>query len=133
MSTAGIPPRLPQSGAAMSRLRCARHSEREAAACCAECELPFCRECVSDYEGRLLCASCLEKIVADAKADDDARRHGFFAKASGAAKRALVVGASAAWLWLCFYLAGLLIEKMPQSVHEGTVWSQAAEEAMSEP
>ncbi|MDF9833517.1 hypothetical protein M2103_001744 [Ereboglobus sp. PH5-5] len=121
-----------RAGGPMRRLRCTRHSEREAAACCAECGLPFCRECVSEYEGRLLCAACLEKIVANAKADADGSNRGLFALTADSVKRAASLAAGVAWLWLCFYLAGLLIEKLPQSVHEGTVWAQAAEEALGE-
>jgi hypothetical protein len=107
-------------------MRCARHAEREAAACCAACGIAFCRECVSEHEGRLLCAACLEKTVSGAKAGDAARPRGWL---PAALKRAPVIAAGAAWLWLCFYLAGLLIEKIPQSAHEGTVWKQAVEDS----
>lgn len=117
-------------GRPLSKMRCARHPEREAAACCAACGLAFCRECVSEHEGRLLCAACLGKIVATAKADEAARGRGRSLISPKTIKRALALTAGAAWLWLCFYLAGLAVEKLPQAVHEGTVWSQAVEEGL---
>ena len=102
----------------LSKLRCARHPEREAAARCASCGLVFCRECVSEHNGRFLCAACLAKIVAAENASAARRpRAAIF-------KRALAIAAGAAWLWLCLYLTGLLIEKIPQSFHEGTIWRQ---------
>jgi hypothetical protein len=116
--------------APLSKMRCARHAEREAAACCAACGIAFCRECVSEHEGRFLCAACLGKIAPGANAGGDgadaARPRGW---PLAALKRAPAIAVGAAWLWLCFYLAGLLVEKIPQSAHEGTVWKQAAEAA----
>ena len=106
----------------LSKLRCARHSDREAAARCASCGLVFCRECVSEHNGRLLCAPCLEKIAAAERAAAARQPR------AAIIKRALAIAAGAAWLWLCFYLTGLLIEKLPQSFHEGTIWQQAAED-----
>jgi len=115
-------------GGALNKMRCARHAEREAAACCAACGVAFCRECVSEHEGRLLCAACLEKIVVTAKAGEAAR--GRFLISPQTIKRALALVAGVAWLWLCFYVAGLAVEKLPRSLHEGTVWSRAAGEGV---
>ena len=126
---------FPQTGAALSspalsKRRCVRHENREAAFLCPECRLAFCRECVNEYEGRFLCASCLEKLIAREHAENAARKGtGLTAAASVAVKRVLVIAASAAWLWLCFYCAGLLVRKLPQSVHEGTVWKKATNNA----
>jgi len=39
--------------------RCHNHGEREAAGRCVACRRMYCRECVSEYDGRLLCAQCL--------------------------------------------------------------------------
>jgi len=106
----------PPSSSPLSKLRCARHPDREAAARCASCGLVFCRECVSEHDGRFLCAPCLAKTAAAARAAAARRPR------VAALKRALAIVAGAAWLWLCFYLAGLLIEKLPRDFHEGTVW-----------
>jgi hypothetical protein len=39
--------------------RCWNHETREAVCRCPSCGRPFCRECVSEHESRLLCAACL--------------------------------------------------------------------------
>jgi len=41
------------------RQRCANHELREAVCRCPQCRRSLCRECVTDHEGRLICASCL--------------------------------------------------------------------------
>ena len=111
---------------ALGKQRCARHAGREAAARCPDCGLVFCRECVTAHEGRFLCASCLGKVVVAARAGRANRAAGGIPAAVVAAgRRALATAAGIAWLWLCFYLAGLLIEKFPRSVHEGTIWRAA--------
>ena len=43
--------------------RCVLHPEREAVARCPECGRFFCRECVTEHEGRLLCAACIGRLV----------------------------------------------------------------------
>ncbi len=39
--------------------RCWNHEAREAVCRCPVCGRSFCRECVTEHESRLLCASCL--------------------------------------------------------------------------
>jgi hypothetical protein len=39
--------------------RCWNHESREAVCRCPECGRSFCRECVTEHDARLLCASCL--------------------------------------------------------------------------
>ena len=41
--------------------RCWNHEAREAACRCPACGRSYCRECVSEHEGRLLCAACLSR------------------------------------------------------------------------
>ena len=41
--------------------RCQRHPGREAAARCPSCQQSFCRECITEHEGRMLCLACLTK------------------------------------------------------------------------
>ena len=43
--------------------RCWNHEAREAVCRCPECRRSFCRECVSEHGGRLLCATCLRHVV----------------------------------------------------------------------
>lgn len=51
-------------GAALSAKRCRNHGEREAAARCLSCARFYCRECVTEHEGRLLCAACIARSAA---------------------------------------------------------------------
>ncbi|MBN2374270.1 rhomboid family protein [bacterium] len=41
--------------------RCLIHPEREAAALCLSCGQYFCRECVTEHKGKVLCTLCLNK------------------------------------------------------------------------
>ena len=50
--------------ATLVQQRCFVHPSREAASRCVECKRYHCRECVSDYQGRLVCAACLRKLLA---------------------------------------------------------------------
>ena len=42
--------------------RCSNHPQREASARCPECAHFFCRECITEHDDRVLCASCLAKL-----------------------------------------------------------------------
>ncbi len=42
--------------------RCWNHETREAVCRCPQCGRSYCRECVTEYEARLLCASCLRAL-----------------------------------------------------------------------
>ena len=43
--------------------RCLFHPLREAAARCPHCRGTFCRECVTDEEGKLACPPCLRRLA----------------------------------------------------------------------
>ena len=43
--------------------RCLFHPLREAAALCPHCGGTFCRECVTDEEGKLACPPCLRRMA----------------------------------------------------------------------
>ena len=47
----------------LSRQRCANHALREAVARCPECHRHFCRECITEHSGKLLCNNCLETSI----------------------------------------------------------------------
>jgi hypothetical protein len=44
---------------AVAHQRCLHHHEREAVARCPECGHYFCRECITEHDERVICASCL--------------------------------------------------------------------------
>ena len=46
---------------ALAERRCVLHPEREAAVRCVACQRYYCRECVTENSGRMLCAHCLRQ------------------------------------------------------------------------
>jgi hypothetical protein len=97
----------------LSHQRCFNHALREAAARCPECRQFYCRECITEHEDRVICASCLKKF---AKGRLTPRR-GWLG-----AVRAVQVGFGLAVVWLFFHLIGATLVSIPSSFHDGTVW-----------
>jgi len=95
--------------------RCLHHVEREAVARCVSCTQHFCRECIVEHDGRVLCAECRGKLSAQAEV-----KGGFGRKAGAAMHFALSVFV----LWFCIYLFGKALLLIPSSFHEGEVWKE---------
>lgn len=93
--------------------RCYNHAWREAAARCPECERYFCRECVTEHEDRVLCASCLERLTLEK--DRGRARFDFLVRAFQLAAGLMIV-------WVFFMLIGRGLLALPSSFHEGTLW-----------
>ncbi len=93
--------------------RCLNHEVREAVARCPACAQFFCRECITEHDGVIRCASCLRQQTAAPAA----RRANWtlLGRASLAA-----LGFLACWLW--FYAAGQILLAPPSAFHEGTMW-----------
>ena len=51
------------SSTKLRHARCLFHPLREAAALCPHCGGTFCRECVTDEEGKLACPPCLRRLA----------------------------------------------------------------------
>jgi hypothetical protein len=92
----------------LSLERCFNHPAREAVARCPECGRHFCRECVSEHEDRLLCAFCINRLLAGA-----GRRRRPFAGVAGV----LQATVGFLFLWLSYYLLGRLLIAIPSSFH----------------
>ena len=41
--------------------RCFNHADREASARCPVCQNDFCRECITEHKGKMLCVNCLKE------------------------------------------------------------------------
>jgi hypothetical protein len=104
---------------ALIHQRCFIHGQREAAVRCPECQRFFCRECVTEHDDRLLCASCLKKTLAGPAA-------------SRARLRVLVRLAACAGgffvAWMFFYFMGRTLLSIPTSFHEGTLWADTSDD-----
>ncbi|MDO8544316.1 MAG: hypothetical protein Q7S40_28075 [Opitutaceae bacterium] len=119
-----VPPAVvPAAGAKLHARRCARHPTREAAARCPSCREFFCRECVVEHAGRLLCSVCLGRATAAA----EKRRE----RLAGV-RRLTWTTTGVLVLWGVFYATGALLLKIPAEFHDGTMWRRAAA-AVSEP
>jgi hypothetical protein len=97
----------------LSGRRCFNHQLREAAALCPACGRFFCRECVTEHDDRVLCASCLRRLHKPPLL----RRFGFAPVA-----RVFQGLLGFLLLWVLFYYLGLAFLSLPSSLHEGTVW-----------
>lgn len=100
----------------LSQQRCLNHALREAVARCPECGHFYCRECVTDHDDRIICASCLKKLVA-------AGRHARFPIASFRLLAQSLAGIVI--IWLFFYLIGSTLISIPAAFHEGTLWQKS--------
>ncbi len=94
--------------------RCLRHRQREAVALCPECGKYYCRECISEHQGRILCTRCL-----NASAASGSRARGL----AGRFGDLLCSSAGLLFLWMVFYYFGKFLLALPSSFHEGTLWS----------
>jgi hypothetical protein len=112
------PPIAPPSSAShVHARRCVRHPTREAAARCPGCREFFCRECVVEHDGKLLCTTCLARASARGE-----RRRERLARV----RRAASTLAGGLMLWLLLYWLGALLLKVPPDFHDGTVWKKTA-------
>lgn len=96
----------------LTEKKCFIHRDREAVALCPECSRFFCRECITEHEGKVICQSCLESLTAP-----EAVRESPWRK-EGIAWLAALGGAIV--IWFCFNLLGQLLLKIPSNFHDGT-------------
>jgi hypothetical protein len=99
----------------LSLRRCANHWMREAVARCPECTRFFCRECVTEHEDRLLCASCIRKGSISKKEKSTPILYFI---------RAFQMFVGILLLWIFFYYLGQALLLMPDEFHEGTLWQE---------
>ena len=104
--------------AAITLQRCLHHGEREAIARCPECGQFFCRECITEHEERVICASCLAKITRPAA--PRVRRFRLAALRPWAAAFSGVIVA-----WLVFYCLGRILLALPSESHARTIWKKS--------
>lgn len=97
---------------------CFHHRAREAVARCPECRRFFCRECVTEHEDRVICASCL-----GAAAGESRRRRIPWPMLV----MPLQLFAGLLLAWLLFYGLGQILIAIPADFHGGS-WTAMAEE-----
>ncbi len=97
----------------LANQRCFNHANREAVARCPECRRFFCRECITEHEDRVLCASCIAKTTKRMKIPRSTL--------AGIAALFQIITALVV-LWICFVMIGQGLLGLPSSFHEGEVW-----------
>lgn len=104
----------------LTRSRCIVHPEREAAARCIGCESFFCRECITEHDGRMLCVECHRKLSQPALESPTKSR-----SRPALGPLWLILQAMLGWLlmWALIAFIGVIILKMPEEVHDGSIWS----------
>jgi late competence protein required for DNA uptake (superfamily II DNA/RNA helicase) len=93
--------------------RCSNHPTREASARCPECGQYYCRECITEHDDRVLCASCLAKISLKKEAT---KQRGSLAGKLALAFLALIV------TYALFLLIGTLLLSVPTQFHSKGGW-----------
>ena len=107
---------------ALTLQRCWTHPLREAAARCPSCTRFFCRECVTEHEGRVICAGCLREQLAAANVRRTARR--WPVQVFTAARRGIQFTVCVLAAWFFFHLLGEMLLALPDQFHQGTFWEQ---------
>ena len=87
--------------------RCLNHSLREAAVQCPSCKRFFCRECVTEHAGRMICVNCVAVIARDDKKTARTAR----------IRWGIMALAGVAIAWVAFYNLGLTLAKIPSEFH----------------
>lgn len=97
---------------------CFHHPRREGVARCPECGRFFCRECITEHEARVICASCLRTATVHTE------KHPFRWSAL-AGPFQLAAGLLIAWLF--FYGLGQVLVSIPADFHAGG-WRELPQE-----
>jgi uncharacterized paraquat-inducible protein A len=93
--------------------RCFHHPQREASARCPECRHYYCRECITEHDDRVVCASCLAKLTRKKE-----KRAGSWDLAP---RVALVLVAFILVFLIVFFLGDALLS-IPSQFHEAGGW-----------
>lgn len=88
--------------------RCSLHPAREAAVRCPGCSRFYCRECVTEHVGRMMCANCVARLSA-VPAASRSRVAIWFPLSLGGLLMA----------WLVFYYLGMGLARIPSTFHGG--------------
>ena len=102
----------------LHQTRCMNHAAREAVARCPACKNFFCRECVTEHGGRVMCAACIQKTGAP----EVGRKSGAFKAGLERCTYAAKMFFGLFLLWIFFYGIGQLLLLIPDSFHTGDLW-----------
>ena len=98
---------------ALRQQRCFHHPQREASARCPECKHYYCRECITEHDDRVICASCLAKM---GRAEKEKT------KAWAFVPRLALALLSAAVIFIAILLMGNALLSIPSQFHHAGGW-----------
>ena len=93
---------------------CLNHPTREAAALCPTCKRPFCRECITEHDYKMICANCLADLR---KAKTEKKRE---VRLPLMPVLQVVIGLIV--LWTIYFQIGEILVNIPVELHDGKVW-----------
>ncbi len=93
---------------------CSIHAERQSAARCPSCRKFYCRECITEHEGRLTCSTCLAVAQTPELPVERDRRIQLMPIVQ------VIVAVLVCWLVL--YLTGRTLGDIPDEFHDGAIW-----------
>jgi hypothetical protein len=99
------------------RQDCLHHPHRGAVARCPACAQSFCRECVVEHEGKLLCTDCLEAK----KVKNDERPVAWWQLPIWPWVQILL---GLVMLSALFYASGRIVRAIPPDYHNGIKWEK---------
>ena len=108
---------------ALSHQRCLHHITREAVARCPECGHFYCRECITEHDDRVICASCLKKVAAVVKSGPRLRLN-LWPLMQGMGGFVLA--------WFVFYTVGRMLLSLPEEFHKDSLWQDKWLDSFSE-
>ncbi len=87
--------------------RCFNHALREAAVQCPSCKRFFCRECVTEHAGRMICVNCVSAL---SHSDEKKAR-------SARIRWTAMAGVGIVIAWIVFYYLGQTLARIPSEFH----------------
>jgi hypothetical protein len=99
----------------LAKSGCSIHADRPATARCPSCRRFFCGECVTEHDGKLVCASCLGAAMGARRAVSP-RRVAFHPAAWVQCGLALGI------VWALLYFFARFLGDIPDAFHDGTIW-----------
>lgn len=101
--------------AILQQPHCLNHPRREAAARCTSCSQPFCRECVTELDGRMVCGSCHR---AKLEVKEKPKRDWFLISVP------IQLALGILLLWGTSWFLGKVLLSTPSEFHEGIMWQR---------
>lgn len=100
--------------AAITQKKCFNHHAREAVARCPSCTRFYCRECITEHDSRMICATCLareqEKDVAETR------------DWGAIIGRSLQVIGAMLLLYIFFFVIGQILVQQSAAFHSNMIW-----------